>query len=180
MHYFVNFKWRFEIMAENSTKFLSKSISVADDQKTGTVKFELGNGKHIQVKLSDMPAAIVTQLALHGLSQKIGDSAAGFSKDKDYAGALEAMTRVANNLVEGKFNGDREGNSREDLIAAIAKIKKVDVEVARRTIDKATKEQIETLQKHPAIKAEIAKIKADRLAKAAEGAEGDLAKLLKF
>lgn len=166
-------------MAENSTKFLSKSISVADDQKTGTVKFELGNGKHIQVKLSDMPAAIVTQLALHGLSQKIGDSAAGFSKDKDYAGAMEAMTRVVHNLVEGKFNGDREGNSREDLILAVSRIQKIDVEAVRKTLAKATPEKITELQKHPAIKKELAQIKAERLAAAVEDKPFDLNAILK-
>src|SRR3989304_8516479 len=106
-------------------KFLSK------ETLSNGVKFQLGNGQNFAAVLEDFPSDIRNSLALHGLSPKIGDSAAGCAKDKAFGAAFSAMTAVYEALKAGKWGAEREGTGGQlvaDLIQAIATLKRMDAE----------------------------------------------------
>lgn len=62
----------------------------------------------VEYNLTDVSDEIKDQLALHGLSQKLGDSAAG----KEGADAESSISETWANLVEGKFRGERAAGER--------------------------------------------------------------------
>lgn len=164
---------------EQVKKFLGKLTPEDQGGKARSVVFTLGNGQSLTGCLDGLSAEIVERLAVHGLSQKVGDSASGYAKDRDFLGAFGAMSAVLDNLKAGLW-ASRSGGGTSDLVAAIAKIKGVSLEEAQAAIDKANEEQVATLKKHPAIKAEIAKIQEKRAKEALKGAGSldDLTKAL--
>ena len=82
---------------EAKVKFLQKKV----DEVGRRVKCVLGNGVCVELGLDELKPEIVTRLALHGLSQKLGDSAASFSKEENFHGAFGAMQWTADNLLQG-------------------------------------------------------------------------------
>jgi erythromycin esterase-like protein len=166
------------IMAQAQVvKFLGKITPEDHGGQARTVIFTLGNGSKLTACLDSYSAEMIERLAVHGLSQKIGDSASGFAKERDFLGAFGSMQQVEDNLKQGLW-ASRSGGGTSDLVAAIAKIKGVSLEDAQAAVDKATEEQVATLKKHPAIKEAIAKIQAARAKEAAKGA-GSLDELVK-
>lgn len=163
--------------AQAVTKFLGKITPEDHGGESGQVCFTLGNGSKLVASLKGLKPEMVERLAIHGLSQKIGDSASGFAKDRDFLGALGSMSAVWENLQAGLW-ASRSGGGTSDLVAAIAKIKGVSLEDAQAAVDKANEDQIAGLKKHPAIKEAIAKIQAARAKEAAKGA-GSLDELVK-
>lgn len=151
-------------------KFLSKVMPNDVTGKPNVVQFILGNGLKVEADLAAMSSGIVNQLALHGLSQKGGDAAAGFSKAGDYSGAFGAMQQVVDNLVAGQWSTRGQGGGISDLVAAIAELRGVELEAAQAAIDGMDEDQLKRVTSHPAIKAKVADIKAARLTKAAENA----------
>lgn len=158
-------------------KFLSKITPTDVGGKQGAVQFVLGNGLRVEADLVSLSTNMITQLALHGLSQKVGDAAAGFSKAGDFSGAFGAMQQVVDNLYSGQWSTRGQGGGLSDLVAAICELRGVDVEQAQAVVDGLDDEQLKRITSHPAIKAKIANLKAARLAKAAESAS-DLDELL--
>lgn len=142
------------------------------DEQARTVTTTLGNGLKVVVCVDDVPEALHDMLMLHGLKQKIGDTTASFSKESDFSGAFRAMQTVADNLMNGLWNA-KGGSGTGDLVQAIANLKRIDVEEAQELIDGLDEEQLKTVQAKPAVKAEIAKIKAERAAKVAATSEDD-------
>lgn len=63
----------------------------------------------VEYPLTELTPEIVDQLALHGLSQKLGDAAAGA---KNAADAKSGISDTWDNLVAGKFRGERAGGER--------------------------------------------------------------------
>lgn len=151
-------------------KFLSKVMPSDVTGEVGVVKFVLGNGLKVEADISQLPESMVTQLALHGLSQKVGDSAAGFSKSGDYSGAFGAMQQVVDNLYAGQWSTRGQGGGISDLVQAIAELRNVELDQAQAAVDGMDEEQLKRVTSHPAIKAKVADIKAMRLARAAENA----------
>ena len=158
-------------------KFLSKIMPGDVTGKANVVQFVLGNGLKVEADMAELPATMVTQLALHGLSQKVGDAAAGFSKAGDYSGAFGAMQQVVDNLYAGQWSTRGQGGGISDLVQAIAELRGVELDAAQAAIDAMDEEQLKRVTSHPQIKAKVADIKAVRLAKAAENAP-DLDELL--
>lgn len=158
-------------------KFLSKITPSDVTGKANVVQFILGNGLKVEADLAAMPSGMVEQLALHGLSQKVGDAAAGFSKAVDYSGAFGAMQQVVDNLYAGQWSTRGQGGGISDLVQAIAELRGVELDAAQAAIDAMDEEQLKRVTSHPQIKAKVADIKAARLAKAAENAP-DLDELL--
>ena len=153
------------------TKFLSKILPFDINGKEGVVTCVLGNGLKVEVDTEVLPADIRKRLMYHGLSQKLGDSAAGFSKDRDFSGAFAAIQQTADNLIAGVWTS-RASSGISDLVAAIADIRGVSVETAQAAVDKMTEDQVAAIRKHPAVKEAIARIQAERLKQAAKAAEG--------
>jgi hypothetical protein len=141
-------------------------------QENGSLAFKLGNGLKVELRPEDCADEIREQAMMHGFNQKVRDSAAGFSKTNDYSGAFSAMQAVVDNLLGGLWNA-KGGSGTGDLVQAIANLKKIDVEDAQELIDGLDDEQMKTVLGKPAVKAEIARIKAERAAKVAAAAEDD-------
>ena len=150
--------------------FLSKVMPEDANGKPGEVTFALGNGVVVVAKVSEYNEETRERLMLHGLSQKIGDAAAGFSKARDFHGAFAAMQQVEDNLRAGLW-ASRGGNGGSDLIAALCKINGCDEETARTAVDSASEEQYKALLAHPIVKKEIAAIKAARAKEVAKTAD---------
>lgn len=160
-----------------ATKFLSKITAGMVGGAKDTMRFVLGNGVEVQARLDRIPADTVLELAWHGLSQKVGDAAAGFSKIRDFSGAFGAMQQVVDNLETGVWSTRGQGGGTSDLVAAICELRGIDVAQAQAVVDGMDEEQMKKVLAHPRIKSQIADLKAARLAAAAENA-GDLDELL--
>ena len=142
-------------------KFLTK---ITPDMAGGVarqVTFALGNGVKVIGDLSKMPADIVERLAIHGLSQKVGDSTSNLSKARDFHAAFGAMQEIVDNLEKGLWSV-RGGSSTSDLVAAMAELQGLDTETVQAAVDAATEEQVSELRKHTQIKAKILEMQAER------------------
>ena len=164
-------------MSKEVKKFLSKITPDKPGGQARKITFVLGNGLKVEAGLEGLSPEIVEQLAMHGLSQKIGDAAAGFSKARDFSGAFSAMQSVADNLVARVWASRGTGGT-SDLVAALCELQGLELEQVQEAVDKMTEEQLAEVSRHPAVKEAIARIKAERLAQQAKGAE-DLGDLLK-
>lgn len=137
----------------------TKSYNVESGVFTGTHE----SGEVVEVSLDSLPASIVRQLALHGLSQKIGDSISG----KDVVGevAVATVNAVITNLTEGRFNLSGGGNGSGGIVVeAIARLMNKPLEDAAAFWtgqDDLTQAQ---LRKHADIKAMVNVIKGERAA----------------
>jgi len=150
------------------TKIADKAI--AEDLSGVTLSFS--DEQNMTVNLSDLPPEIVTHLALHGLSQKLGDA---YSGEKDVAVARGKAEAVAKRLVNGDWKAVREGGGGRitDLAHALATVTGRTIEEAVGVIEGMTKEAKKDLRNHAQIKAELARITAERAAEAAERAKAD-------
>ena len=131
-------------MAKVEKRFLGKLTPEDVGGIAKTMRFVLGNDVEVRAFLDDFSPAMVERLALHGLSQKVGDAAASFSKERDYHGAFGAMQGVVDNLMQGVWSS-RAGSSTADLVTAIAELQGVELEAAAEAVGKATEEQIAVL-----------------------------------
>ena len=81
-------------------KIASKVVDVASQ----TVSFTFADGTHRSVSLEDLKPEIVTQLALHGLSQKGGDS---YSGAESVSEAIEKLNSTVDMLIAGDWSAGR-------------------------------------------------------------------------
>ncbi len=163
----------------------NKLASKKADATNGTVTFAIADeGQPIVAALTALPQAIVNQLALHGLSQKCGDSYAGAETPAE---ARAAVSAVLADLTAGNWNAARAGGAVKVLVVveALARVSGESVEDAQSVYGDLSDEDKEKLRKHPGVKAAMAAINAERaaaraqaLASKAEGSEKlDLASL---
>ena len=136
----------------------------------GGVDISFESGDSLIVNLDSLDQSIVTKLALHGLSQKLGDSYAG----AELSEAFELASSVASRLLAGEWAQAREGGGStrvsmlvEALAAATGKSNDEALEVVKGMSDDQKKE----LKKHPAIAKELATIAAERAVEKAARAE---------
>ena len=144
---------------EAKVKFLAKKV----DEAARRVKCVLGNGVCVEVGLDELKPEIVTRLALHGLSQKLGDSAASFSKEENFHGAFGAMQGTADNLLQGVWAA-KGGSGTSDLAQAIAELQDIEIEEAEAAIARMDEDTLKEFKSHPEIKLKIAEIQKARLA----------------
>jgi hypothetical protein len=158
-----------------STK--AKFLEVAIDQDMMRVTATFGNGEVARVQLSDLPVEIIHAAALLGLSNKVRDTAANYSKDVDYDGAFEAMQETIEALKAGTWNrngGGVAGVKMKDLATAIAELKSTTFDKAFAVVKAAEKEQRAAWAKNAAIAAIMARLEMDRMnAKAATATDAD-------
>ena len=143
---------------EAKVKFLQKKV----DEVGRRVKCVLGNGVCVELGLGELKTEIVERLALHGLSQKLGDSAASFSKEENFHGAFGAMQGTADNLLQGVWASRNSVAS--DLAMAIAELQGVELEEAEAAIARMDEDTLKVFKSHPEIKLKIAEIQKVRLA----------------
>jgi len=153
---------------EQATKvpFLKKVTEFDKDGVKGEVRFILGNEQDVIVKMEELSAENTYHAAVHGVSQRLGDSCSAFSKDKDYASAYKALTELKDQLKTKEWNKEREGGvgrqQVEDLIEALSKLKKQDAEIVRAAVEKASPETIKKWAGNTKVAAEILAIKQKR------------------
>ena len=148
-------------MAKTEKKFLTK---ITPDMAGGVarqVAFVLGSGVKVIGDLGKFNAEIIERLAIHGLSQKVGDSVSALSKTRDFHAAFGNMQEVVDNLEKGLWSA-RGGSSTSDLVAALASLTGEDTETIQTAIDQADDEKIAEFRKNPEVKAKILEMQAER------------------
>jgi hypothetical protein len=163
-----------EVAEVKTPKFCEK-----DYTDEGVAEFKFGNGTVVMVNASDLSEDIRNNLMMHGLMQKIGDSYA--SARGDFTIGVAAAEKVIQQLMDGQWTASRaSGESKPkigELVTALANLKGLDATVVATAVEKATDDQRKAWRKHPAIAAEIAKIRAEKAAaraKAAVAEGGDI------
>ena len=155
-----------------------KTIDRAKDFENGKVTFTVlddnGDATDMVVEASagDFPDEIREKLIVHAINAKIGDAAAGEKGQEAY----DAMRQVYDQLVNGTWTARTagEGGGRVTMLAqAIARLKNLDPQDAANKLDDYGDDEKKELQKHPAVKAEMDKIRAERAAERAKKNEKD-------
>lgn len=162
--------YRYELDADKVTVISYSGGKWSDEGKTihETVEFPL----------NEIPAELATadgskSVAAYGLLKLLQDR----TSDVKGAGKLEAMQEHFETFKAGQWRAYAErtgGVGGKWLIMAIAGIKGVEEEQVRETLGGMTEEQRKAIANAPAVKAEIARLKAEDAAKkAAEAGEGE-------
>lgn len=151
-------------------KFLTKTL--ADDSVTCT----LADGRSVRMNVDDLNEEMFRRAAIHGLSQKIGDAASGFSKAKDTAGAFAAMNAVVEQIRSGEWNRKGTGSGSTYLVEALFRVMEKTstpktLDECQAAIDGMDDDTIAVLKKDVRIVAAIKEIQAER-AKANVGKGG--------
>jgi hypothetical protein len=135
----------------------TKAKKTVDVEKS-TVTFDGGTHGTFVADLSKLKPEIVHRLALHGLSQKLGDSYAG-----DVENPVHEARGVYDELAAGNWSTRVAGEPRFTLLAeAIAAIKGVAVDVVQSKLEEMDEDEVAALKKNPAVKARMDHIKAQR------------------
>lgn len=138
------------------------------DVESGSLDIAFSSGAQLSVTLDDLPEGIVRQLALHGLSQKLGDSYASVKGDvtKAFENASAVLSELkAGNFTKARAAGEGEGKARVgELAEAIARFKGVEVAAAAAAVAKASEEQVKAWRGNAKLKAIIATIRAEKAA----------------
>lgn len=142
------------------------------EKKEDRLQFKLGNGLLVEINPADLTGEIREAAMYHGLNQKVRDAAAGFSKETNFSGAFGAMQQVVDNLLGGRWNA-KGGNGTSDLAQAVANLKGIELSEAQELINGLDDWHFAELAKKPKVKAEIARIKAERAARLAEAEEDE-------
>ncbi len=149
------------------------------DFETQTIEFTFGDAGSETVALSDLPENIVANLAVHGLSQKLGDSYAGAKSategtdiDPD-VWAKSQVFSVFDQLKAGNWSTRiaGQGGTATDLAKALSEVGKIELETAMEKLADATKEEKAALRKVPEIKAILEALRAERAAAKAKAAQ---------
>lgn len=165
---------------------MSKVAKKDTDLTKGTVTFTFSNGGVVVAGVGKLSKDIQAHLMLHGLAQKVGDSYAGAENADE---AQKFATETLADLEKGSWTtrAASSGPKISLLAEAVARLRKV-------TIDKATevitglnatdegKETVKKLRAHPAVKAAMTAISAERAAaklkEATKAGTADLGDLL--
>lgn len=132
-------------------------------------------GKTFTADVSKYPAAVQAAALAHGYSQKFGDAKSGQTALEKF----EMVKRIHESLMAGswKLAAGPQDNS-AIIIEAVSRIKKIKIEKIEKTLVPLTEEDRATRVKgwadNATVKAEIAKIRAERAAKAAEDDDEEL------
>lgn len=165
-------------MAEEKIPFLRKITPFDKTGIPGKIRYLWGDGIETQLNIESVSEQNKTRAMYHGISQRTGDAVAGCSKSGAYDYARELMQHVFDLLQSPDWSKPGTGGkgetpqSIEDLIAAIAKLKKQPPEKVANVVRNASREERDVWRKHPAVAAELEEIAYKRAKDAAKGAEG--------
>ena len=142
-------------------------VSVAD----GWIIVEYSTiGKVFRGELSKLPQSVYVpcDAANHGMKQKLGDAESGKSPSEKYA----MVQRIWENLLTGAWELTATPDHSGIVIEAVCRLQKIKQPVLEKKLnalgDEARAERIKTWASNVKVKAEVAKIRAERAAKAAE------------
>ena len=157
-----------------ATKFATKTITRDGDDIATGVTITFNDGRKVAFTFADLSAEIIAELIAWGAREKLGDSYSGAAGNVDYAYA--ECSAVAEALTAGQWN--RRGTSGGGLLVeAVMKVTGQPEDVIAPRIAAMDEEAVKLLKKQKAVKAAMAKIRADRLAADAGADTADLAAL---
>ena len=136
------------------------------------VLFNFADGKNLSLGIDALPEEIQRKLAIHGLSQKVGDSYAGA---ESIAEAFASAEEVWKNLLAGLWSAKVQRGGK--LVEALHRATGKDLETCRGLVEGMDDKAKAELRKHVQIKEALAEMEVERakaLAAAAEGEEEDL------
>ena len=136
-----------------------------------TVEYPTIN-KKFTVDFSTYPKAVQPYALAHGYKQKFGDAESGKSASEKYA----EVQLIHKSLMAGEWERTGTRDLTPLICEAIARIKKVPVQKLVDYAAKNEKQHDEILEQgaKQVVKAEIAKIRAERAAKLAEDSEEEI------
>lgn len=139
------------------------------DVESKTVTFDFGDGRVETFQLDNVSETMLIQLALHGASQKIGDSYASAKSataetDVDPNDWSQAQANgVIGQLADDDWSVRQPGSaSVTDLATALAEAAPCTVEEAIERLADSDKDDKAALRKHPDVAAVLARIKRER------------------
>ena len=149
------------------------------DTEAKSVTFNFGEDQEpLGLSLNDLPEEIVTHLALHGLSQKGGDSYAGKADE-----APQHVAAIFDQLKEGNWTSRASGSGGPrvtQLATAISTVLGIELNEVVEKLAGMEAEQRKAISNEPKVAAELARIKAEaaakrqkELAEAASESEGE-------
>ena len=146
---------------------MAKKAEKKIDGDVLSIKF-LESDQELSIDINTIPAEIISRLAMHGLSQKIGDSYAGAEPGESY----DRAAAVLKDLQEGNWSTRvaASGPRTTQLAEALAAATEQTLEAAAARIEQMDDEEKKALRTHPVIKAQLATIKARKAQEAAEKA----------
>jgi hypothetical protein len=150
--------------AGNIAGIVRKATVVKDE---GGACWTFGNGKTINVGVNDLPDNVRDALLVHGLVQSVSDTYSGI---KDVDEAWEAAAKKVEALLRGELTIKREGGN-SLLAEALSNLSGKSVEEIKAKLQEGGEAAVKKVSKDVRVKAEMAKIQAERLAKQAEGQE---------
>lgn len=136
------------------------------------VDFTFADGSVMSANLSELSEDMVTKLALHGLSQKVGDSYSG----EDAANCQTIAEKTFETLQKGEWSsrsGGGAGPRISQLAEALARVTGKEVQECVAKIAEMDDDQKKDLRAHPQIKATIAEIKLEKAQADAEKSAAD-------
>jgi predicted HAD superfamily phosphohydrolase len=142
------------------------------------VRFTFANDTVLLADLGTLSPDMVKMLAVHGLSQKLGDS---YASSETVAEAIESATGTMKNLQDGNFNARVQGSG-GILAEAVARLKGIPVEQAQEMLAALDEEARLEIAKKPQVKATIDVIKGEKAIAKLDGlddVEFDLPKVKK-
>lgn len=145
---------------------IAKKVKLANG-----LRFEFADAKKtvLEYNLSLLSETLRTELAIHGLSQKLGDSYSGL---ETVAEAMAMVKSVWANLLADKFNASVSGSGL--LAEAVARIKGISIAEAEAKLATADAEVIEKLKGNVKVKAVMVVIRGERAKVTVDAAVDDL------
>jgi len=145
-----------------------RKVSKTTREDNTGIDFEFYDGATLAAELDALPEDILTRLALHGLSQKVGDSYAG----EDAANCQTIAEKTLEALVKGEWSTRSGGGGPKisQLAEALARATGQEVAACVATIAEMDDDTKKSIKAHPQIKALIATIKLEKATADAEKA----------
>ena len=125
--------------------------------------------KKFTADISKYPAEMRAEAEKHGWKQKFGDAESGGTAAEKYA----MVQRIHEGVLAGQWELTSSPDMSGIIAEAVARIKKVKPEKILAIFEKFP-EKIKEFGGNVKVKAEVAKIRAERAAKAAEESDDDL------
>ena len=153
------------------------SIKKSYDVDTQIVTIDF-NGEVKDFPMEALPAHIITQLALHGLAQKLGDSYSG--KSNDPVAAEQATNGVYNALAAGEFRrtarsgGGGTQNLWLEAIRQVAEAEGLDVDAAIAKYENGDKKEKAAMRAIPSVKSAKLELERERMGDAGNESLGSL------
>jgi hypothetical protein len=142
-------------------------------QPTGEIQFQFEDSTVQTLNILALSPEIQFRLAIHGASQKGGDSYAGAKAEENpLAFAKASVKEVIDQLVANQWRSTREGGGPRisDLAVAFSRVANATIEAAMEYVGSLDEAATKDLRNKPKVKAALAQIKAEKAIAAAKRA----------